>query len=64
MNTELLELIQEEKEINKQLLTMIKEVQSIKKDYINSITKICVTLIISFTLLLIIFYVCYFFSDY
>ena len=64
MNTDLLELIQEEKEINKQLLTMIKEVQSIKKDYINSITKICVTLIISFTLLLIIFYVCYFFSDY
>lgn len=64
MNTELLELIQEEKEVNKQLLTMVKEVQSIKKDYIKSITKICITLISSFTLLLIIFYVCYFFSDY
>lgn len=64
MNEDLLELIKEEREVNKQLLTMIKEVQSIKKDYLKAITKICVTLIISFTLLLIIFYICYFFSDY
>ena len=47
-------------EIIKRTLEIIKILNNQKKDYINSLLKVCIALIISFTVIICCFYALYF----
>ena len=58
------EILKEQTAIIKDLIEIVTKTQKEKKDYIKSLKHICITLIITFALIIISFYILYFTSSY